>query len=170
MRRPVKPLVTETKKTKWSCEMPMKGAKAGHYDVVLCVSLMGVRLDALQRMRFRVFGVMWDGAPTGSFNSSTTIVPKEELADFPNSDFVHLRLHRQFFCKNATRGLRVKMAFDLDDNVKTQPSFEIHYIQLESNNGRSRAENNGKSSLCAPTESIQPRYINSQATCYYDRS
>ncbi|KAF9082456.1 hypothetical protein BGX27_004529, partial [Mortierella sp. AM989] len=53
-----------------------------------------------------------------------------------NGDFVHLRLHRQFFCAIVTRGLRVEMTFDLNDDVKVQPSFGIHYIQLERNNGR----------------------------------
>ncbi|KAF9080924.1 hypothetical protein BGX27_005168, partial [Mortierella sp. AM989] len=139
---PIKPILTETEKTKWSCEMLMEKAEVGYYDVVLCVSLKNVKLDVLRWMRFHVFGVMEDGAPHGSHYSQKTTVPKEELRDFPNDDFVHLRLHRQVLCHNVTKGLRVEITFDLDDNVKTQPSFEIHYVQLESNNGRLRAESN----------------------------
>ncbi|KAF9097892.1 hypothetical protein BGX27_000901 [Mortierella sp. AM989] len=128
--------------------------EAGHYDVVLCVSLKDVGLKVLRGMSFHVSGMKEDGSLTGSYNSGTTIVSNEELKDFPNGDFVHLRLHRQVFCKNDTKGLRVKMDFNLDNSVGTQPAFEIHYVQLENNNSRLRARINGKSTLCALTESI----------------
>ncbi|KAK3809504.1 MAG: hypothetical protein J3Q66DRAFT_354065 [Benniella sp.] len=113
-------------------ELPMDGIPVGNYGLVICASFDNIDLNDIERWILDVRP--GDNGMLYALDiSSSTVVEKDELIGFPKGKFGRFRIHSSVDHLVATRSQFVTMRLDCKDHIDSRPSFEIHYIELDTN-------------------------------------
>ncbi|KAK3809496.1 MAG: hypothetical protein J3Q66DRAFT_354035 [Benniella sp.] len=114
-------------------KLPMQGIPVGNYGLVICVSFNDINIDDIEQWILDIRPSSDEGMLYSLDNSSTTVVKKDELVGLAKKNFIRFRIHSAVDHLVDTRSQFVTMRLDCKDRVDPHPSFEIHYIELDTN-------------------------------------
>ncbi|KAG0309160.1 hypothetical protein BGZ98_004906 [Dissophora globulifera] len=134
--RPTKPITVGPEQ--FSVDLHLDGIDAGAYELVLCVSLNSANANALEELWFMAQRKGVDDLYGGEL-ISTTYIKKEEFLSLPMEDRALLRFHRQIEVVPTEPNVLLTIGVDAGEIDFT---FELHYIELQSNLVKSTPRDN----------------------------
>ncbi|KAG9324607.1 hypothetical protein KVV02_004101 [Mortierella alpina] len=133
----------------WRALLPLKGEgdqdlPLGSYWLVFCVSWKDLNFDTLESIELDGNTGDLEGLTYSVDNLTKTILSKEDLKDIPTNDFTRLRLHRQINVDESAEAIYPKITITTTAGTETNPSFQLHYVELGSTNFRSSSGDKGR--------------------------